>query len=338
MYKYNVFIGKTLRASGGQWKTKLIKSYCNSRKFLSLRCMTDRLKNKSEHLFLDAVTDRQWQIDSDRPILTNMMKIQVIFFISTIVAFCQPTARFFESLTPVCPESHSRAIAWGRKCCSLDKDDRSTDNVATSTKTTDGLTDDIVASRYDYFCPTENSIFCPTGDDNCEDSSTSCDASIQLEGFGRHFDGRYSSNDPKSDIELFDNGKRVYILESSKIKSSNARCLWWYRPYRQWNLGVCASVGTDESFAYIDAEAPCPHSNEVPWRETETGKICSNTKIYRTFKTMKKDEDLDWGASFNDVTNLSATVGMTNGIVSNGVLRQFCQWRFLNHKWKCVKK
>jgi hypothetical protein len=28
---------------------------------------------------------------------------------------------------------------------------------------------------------------------------------------------------------------------------------------------------------------------------------------------------------------------MTNGIVRNGILRQFCRWRFQNRQWKCLK-
>ena len=243
-----------------------------------------------------------------------MEQIQFCIFISLFV-MCQSITTSFETQTPVCPDSHNRAFANGRKCCSFNKDDQSADNVL---------------SRYHHFCPSQNSIDCPTGND-CDDSPSFCDASFELAGFGPHIDGHYSSNDPSTDIELFEEGKRIYILESDDTKSLNVKCIWWYQRYRQWNLGDCTNVGTEESLAYIDEDVPCPYSNDVPWRDSETGEFFDDIQA---FKTMKEE---NWGASFNDVTKLSATVGMTNGIVRNGILRQFCLWRFQNQRWKCVK-
>ena len=121
------------------------------------------------------------------------MAIQTFVFVFTIVlilSFCYGKSE--QVKIPVCPASHDRAFARGKKCCKYSEEKTAKNVLPRESDSCDSCDS----------CPSNDFVQCPSGA-NCEDSPPSCLASFELEGFGQKFDGYYSSDDNKSRQILF---------------------------------------------------------------------------------------------------------------------------------------
>jgi hypothetical protein len=215
---------------------------------------------------------------------------------------------------PVCPSTHDRAFDNGRKCCTYNDFFKSAKDVA---------------PRQSQVCPSGNVIDCPQGH-NCEDNPPSCFNAFELEGFGPDYDGYYKSED------RFENTKQIYNLEPTTKSNESEKCAWWYLRLRQWHIGECDKVGTDESFAYIEPDVPCPHPEEVRWVNSATGEYFKNIHNYSAERCKTfPDGTAVCGAAASSPLETSATAGV-NAIIRNGTYIQMCRWRLQRHQWRCI--
>ena len=250
------------------------------------------------------------------------MATRTFIFILTIVLLsnCKLIAGKAESKhISVCPATHDRAFAHGKKCCKYNEFDKSAKNVS---------------PRESDSCPSKDSVDCPSGPD-CEDSPPSCLNSFELEGFGLHFDGFYKTQDFKTGQILFQDAKQIYFLSDNNFQPKD-KCVWWIRHIRRWYLGDCLHVGTKNGFAYIDADVPCPHPEEHRWRRAKTGQFFTDIHNYSEDRCKPSGDGTSLcGASSVQPLELSATAGV-KATVREGKFRQSCNWRFHRNQWRCI--
>jgi hypothetical protein len=176
-----------------------------------------------------------------------------------------------------------------------------------------------VAPWTSSYCPSNDSIECPAGN-GCEDNPPSCFSSLELEGFGLDYDGRYASHSHLFSTEFYESSKPLYTLKSEYSETMD-KCLWWHRRLRNWVLGECQNVGTSKSFAYINADVPCPHPEEQRWVNSKTGMYLKGIKNYSEERPMtilnlsrtgnQADVELhhDKGAAFGQPLEITSTSG-----------------------------
>jgi hypothetical protein len=219
---------------------------------------------------------------------------------------------------PVCPPTHDRAFDNGRKCCSYNENHKIVY---------------AVLPRQSQVCPSGRAINCPQGH-NCEDNPPSCLSELSLEGFGPDYDGGYSST-----RDRFENAKQIYQLgypDYRTLSSISEKCIWWLLQSRQWHIGECNNVGTNESFAYIYADVPCPHPEEERWVHSETGEYLKNIHNYSNDRCkVNPDGPSVCGAEYSLPLDTSATTGV-NAIIRNGAYIQTCTWKLRRHQWRCI--
>ena len=238
-----------------------------------------------------------------------VLKLLVSLSVTSIVASDS------EESIPVCPSTHDRAFDDGRKCCSYSQEFKAAGKVA---------------PRESNECPSNDSVDCPQGED-CEDSPPSCFAFFELEGFGSGYDGFYNSDRTNQ----YAASKQLYVIEP-EFEVQGDKCVWWFRPCRRWWLGDCEHVGTNQGFAYIDADVPCPHPEEERWKNPESGEFFYNIHNYSADRCKYfPDGTAVCGAGFSAPLETSATAGVS-AVVQDGTFKQACKWRYLRKQWRCV--
>ena len=167
----------------------------------------------------------------------------------------------------------------------------------------------------------------------CEDSPPSCFAFFELEGFGSGYDGFYNSDRTNQ----YAASKQLYVIEP-EFEVQGDKCVWWFRPCRRWWLGDCKHVGTNQGFAYIDADVPCPHPEEKRWKNPVSGEYFTDIANYSAERCKYfPDGTAVCGATTSAPLTEEAKNG-ENAIVRNNKYIEMCSWRFSNGKWTCLKQ
>ena len=74
-------------------------------------------------------------------------------------------------------------------------------------------------------------------------------------------------------------------------ESKTNKCIWWFQPSNQWQLGACENIGTDKSFTYLDADVDCPFSNDK-WKTTGDGDVIEANMLYNFKEGCMLTEDV----------------------------------------------
>ena len=235
-----------------------------------------------------------------------VVAVVLLFFLSALLATALSETvvissnDFQDQTISVCPYTHGQALNGGGHCCKDGSEDEPRDSI---------------------YCKSGDFIVCPQ-DDNCEDSPTFCEPSVEFEGFGPDYDGYYSASD-----ERFENSKRVFILDD--------KCIWWHLDWRRWIMGSCEDVGSDSGFAYTDGDVRCPIVSQ--WRSFENGDYFADIRSELVFCTYFEDGSGVCSATATNPLELSSTAGVS-AVVQDGTYKQRCKWRYRQNQWRCIQQ
>ena len=118
------------------------------------------------------------------------------------------------------------------------------------------------------------------------------------------------------------------------------KCIWWLLDWRSWILGDCEDLGSDQGFAYIEADVKCPEV-ETQWRSIASGEYFTNIQICNGDCWSGTDDDYILkpvlGAPYIPLLEHSSAVGV-NAVVQDGTYKQRCKWRYRQNQWRCVQE
>ncbi len=190
----------------------------------------------------------------------------------------------------LCPESHPTAFDCGRKCCKPSGQ---------------------IPSWSEANCEGE-AIYCSGL--ACEEYITDCQSYFLLEGTeSRAFEGEYYETD--------------YLEANRPVYSSGENCIWWYRAERNWWIGSCENVGTNNGFAYHEKDLDCPDFYEDGWRSKITNETFSINLFESPFHAV---------VAFVPSKSLTGTAGV-NFIKQKRHYRQTCTFKRFGRQERCIK-
>ena len=158
------------------------------------------------------------------------------------------------------------------------------------------------------------SVDCPSI--RCENADNPCDVkSINFTNMSPKYDGEY--------LKLED------ILEANRpIFQRNETCIWWHRPSRHWSIGPCENVGSEDGFAYIENDDICPFSKI--WQRNDTHETIPDIDITGNVLYFPTE-------SSGQRSGYQSGIAAVNVVISRGIYKQQCKFKYRNGIYKCTK-